>query len=36
MDELEQHAIGIAMDDAFDRRMRMVANRVGALFQTDR
>ena len=31
MDELEQHAIGIAMHDAGDRRMRVIADRIGVL-----
>src|SRR5689334_1011572 len=36
MDRLQQHAIGIAMDDAFDRLMRVIADRIGALFRRDR
>jgi hypothetical protein len=31
MDQLEQHSIGIAMHDPADRRMRMIANRIGVL-----
>ena len=31
MDELEQHAIGIAVHDAGHRRMRIVTDRVGVL-----
>ena len=31
MHELEQHAIGIAMHDARDRRMRIIADRVRVL-----
>ena len=31
MNELEQHAVGIAMHDACDRRMRVIADRIGAL-----
>ena len=31
MNELEQHAIGIAMHDAGDRRMRVIADRIGVL-----
>ena len=33
MRELEQHAVGIAVHDAFDRAVRMVADRVGVLFR---
>src|SRR6266540_1121630 len=33
MDELEQHAIGIAVHDAFDRAVRVVADRVGRLLR---
>ena len=29
--QLEQHAVGIAMHDARDRRMRVIADRIGAL-----
>src|SRR5439155_6724602 len=31
MNELEQHPVGIAMDDAGDGRMHVVADRIGAL-----
>ena len=31
MQQLQQHAIGVAMHDAFDGRMGMVADRVGML-----
>ena len=31
MHELEQHAVGIAMHDAFDRTVRVVADRIGRL-----
>ena len=31
MNQLEQHAVGIAVDDAGDRRMGIVADRIGAL-----
>ena len=32
-DELQQHAVGIAVDDAFDRAVRVVADRIGALLR---
>ena len=31
MNQLEQHPIGIAMHDAGDRRMRVIADRIGIL-----
>ena len=31
MDQLEQHPVGITMDDAGDRRMGVVTDRIGAL-----
>ena len=33
MDRLEQHAVGIAVHDALDRTMRVVADRVGVLLR---
>jgi len=35
MDGLEQHAVGIAVHDALDRTMGVVADRVGRLLGTD-
>ena len=32
---LQQHAVGIAVDDALDRRMREVADGIGALLRRD-
>jgi len=34
VDELEQNAVGIAMHDPFHRRMRIVADRIGAFLRT--
>ena len=31
MNQLEQHPIGVAMHDAGDRRMRVIADRIGIL-----
>src|SRR5713226_8430228 len=33
MDRLEQHAVAMAVDDALDRRVRLVADRIGAFFR---
>ncbi len=33
MERLQQHAVGIAVDDALERRMRLVADRIGAFFR---
>ena len=35
MDGLEQHAIGIAVHDAFDRAVGTVTDRIGSLLGTD-
>ncbi len=35
MDDLQEHPVGIAMDDALHRRMGGVADRVGALLRPD-
>ncbi|MGO8469956.1 hypothetical protein AB9F45_36295, partial [Rhizobium leguminosarum] len=36
MDGLEQDTIGIALNDAFDGAMGMIADRIGAFFRGDR
>src|SRR5437879_5677997 len=36
MYELQQHAIGIAVHDALDRAVGIVADRIGALLRRDR
>ena len=35
MQRLQQHAVGIAVDDALHRRARLVADRIGELFRRD-